>query len=87
MPRYMPWPRFIVAASGLAEILLAAGLCFPESRIISIYALICMLLLFLVVHIYMLTDQKAAAGLPKWLLLLRIPLQFALMYWAFYYVY
>ena len=55
-------------------------------KAISIYGIILMLLLFLMVHIYMLTEKKASAGLPKWILLLRLPLQFGLMYWAFWYL-
>jgi uncharacterized membrane protein len=33
----------------------------------------------------MLTNPKASMGLPKWLLYLRLPLQFLLMYWAYTY--
>ena len=86
MPRYLPWPKFMVATSGLAEILLASGLCFPETRTASIYGIIGMLVLFLQVHIYMLANRKAAAGLPGWLLWLRLPMQLALIYWAYYYL-
>ncbi|MBT8186259.1 MAG: hypothetical protein KJO73_01065, partial [Croceitalea sp.] len=53
---------------------------------ISIYGIILMLLVFLLVHFYMLSSKKAAAGIPKWILILRIPLQFGLIYWAYYYI-
>jgi uncharacterized membrane protein len=45
-----------------------------------------MLTVFLLVHFYMLTGKKEAAGIPKLLLILRIPLQFGLMYWAYFYL-
>ena len=35
---------------------------------------------------FMLQDKKASLKMPKWALILRIPLQFALMYWAYQYV-
>jgi len=82
IPPFLPSPKFLVASSGVMEILLGIGLCFSLTKNISIYSIIAMLALFLLVHFYMLTSKKAAAGLPKWLLILRIPLQFVLMYWA-----
>jgi uncharacterized membrane protein len=86
IPDFLPWRGFIVFTSGIAEILLAMGLCFHASRNISVYGIISMLVLFLIVHFYMLSDRKAAMGLPRWLLYLRIPMQFALMYWAYSYL-
>lgn len=86
MPRYLPYPKLLVVLSGLAEIALGAGLCFSETKNSSVYGIIAMLFIFLLVHFYMLQGKKEAAGIPKWLLILRIPLQFALMYWAYYYL-
>ena len=86
---YAPLPpqhRLLVFSSGVAEIVLGIGLCFEETRNLSIYAIILMLMVFLLVHFYMLSGEKASAGIPKWILILRIPLQFGLMYWAYYYV-
>lgn len=86
MPRYLPAHKSLVYLSGLAEILLGIGLFFPETKNISIYLIILMLLVFLLVHFYMLSSKKAAAGIPRWALLLRIPLQFLLMWWAYFYL-
>lgn len=85
MPRYLPYHKFFVFLSGAVEIVLGIGLCFDVSRRLSIFGIILMLAAFLPVHFYMLSNEKAAAGLPKWALILRIPLQFALMYWAYSY--
>lgn len=84
IPPYLPYPKLLVFASGAAEIILAVGLCFPGSRIVSIYGLIVMLVVYLPIHFYMLSGP-AALRLPKWALILRIPLQFVLIYWAYSY--
>ncbi len=85
MPRYLPMPQLLVFLSGLAEILLGFGLCFAYTKTLSSYGIIVMLGIFLTVHFYMLSGEKEAAGIPRWILLLRIPLQFVLMYWAYSY--
>lgn len=86
MPRYLPNHKALVYLSGAAEIILGVGLCVPELKNYAIYGIIAMLAVFLLVHFYMLSGEKASAGLPKWILILRIPLQFGLMYWAWYYL-
>ena len=86
MPRYLPNHKLLVSLSGIAEIMLGVGLCFPETKNIAISGIIAMLIIFLLVHFYMLSSKKAGAGIPQWILLLRIPLQFGLMYWAYSYL-
>jgi len=86
MPRYLPNHKLLVYLSGLAEIGLGIGLCFATTRAFSIYGIITMLVIFLLVHVYMLSGENASAGIPKWILWLRIPLQFVLMYWAWFYL-
>ncbi|WP_373071977.1 MauE/DoxX family redox-associated membrane protein [Zeaxanthinibacter enoshimensis] len=87
MPRYLPRPLTLVYASGIAEIALGIGLCFPATINYSVYGILLMLTVFLLVHIHMLTGKKAAAGFPVWLLVLRLPVQFLLIYWAYSYLY
>lgn len=86
MPRYLPNHRALVLWSGIAEVFLGATLLFRPTKNFAIYGIIAMLLIFLLVHVYMLTGEKQAAGIPRWILVLRIPLQFALMFWAFSYL-
>ncbi len=86
MPKYLPKHKALVFWSGIAEILLGVGLCFPVLKVISIYGIIAMLIVFLMIHFYMLSGEKASTGIPKWILILRIPLQFGLMYWAWMYL-
>ncbi len=86
MPRYLPKPKLLVTLSGFAEIFLGLGLWFSVTKDISLYGIIGMLLTFLLVHFYMLKGEKEAAGIPRWILILRIPLQFVLIYWAYSYL-
>lgn len=87
MPHYMSNHKFWVNISGVAEIVLGIGLCIPQLKDISIYFIIAMLIVFLVtIHLYMFTSEKAAAGIPKWIIILRVPMQFGLMYWAWMYL-
>ncbi|MCP9201145.1 hypothetical protein MKO06_14600 [Gramella sp. GC03-9] len=86
MPRYLPSHKLLVYLSGLAEIVLGIALCFPETKDLAIYGIILMLLVFLLVHFYMLSSEKAGAGVPKWILVARIPLQFLLIWWAWFYL-
>ena len=86
MPRYLPAHRSLVYLSGLAEIILGIGLIFPETKDVAIYGIILMLIIFLLVHFYMLSSKKAGAGIPKWILIARIPLQFILIWWAWFYL-
>jgi len=86
MPRYLPAHKLLVVLSGISEILLGLGLLFEETREFAIYGIILMLLVFLLVHFYMLSSKKAGAGIPKWALLLRLTLQFVLIWWAFFYL-
>ncbi|WP_029489712.1 DoxX family protein [Aquimarina agarivorans] len=86
MPPYLPQPKALVFWSGVAEILLGLGLIFTPTRVLSIYFIVAMLIVFLPVHIYMLQSEQAAKGVPKWFLWLRLPLQFVLIWWAVFYL-
>lgn len=86
MPRYLPNHKSLIFISGIAEVILGISLCFSITKNLAIWGIIAMLAVFLLVHFYMLSGKKAAAGIPKWILILRIPLQFGLMYWAYWYL-
>lgn len=85
MPRFLPAPKILVYLSGAAEIILGFALFFESLRNIAIIGIVLMLIVFLLVHFNMLRGKKEAAGIPKWILILRIPIQFVLIWWAFYY--
>jgi uncharacterized membrane protein len=85
IPPYFPNPKLLNSISGLVEILLGITLCIPASSQLAAWGIIALLLGVFPTHLYMYTNDKARMGLPKWVLLLRIPLQFGLIYWAFQY--
>lgn len=86
MPRYLPAHKELVYASGATEVILGVGLLFSQTKDVAIFGIIAMLLIFLMVHFYMLSSKKAGAGFPSWALVLRIPLQFFLIWWAYFYL-
>lgn len=86
MPNYLPNHKLLVYLSGFFEIVLGIMICIPVLKNIAISLIIFMLIIFLSVHFYMIYNKKLFIKLPTWLLILRIPMQFVLMYWAYCYV-
>jgi len=84
IPPYLPKPEVLNLLAGVFEIILGLGLFFPNTRSISAIGIILLLLAVFPANIYM--YQKGAKGIPKWALFLRLPLQFALIAWAYMYV-
>lgn len=85
MPPYIPAHSTMVMLSGVAEMVLGFMLMNKNSQEFAAWAIIAMLIVFIPVHIYMLQNEKAAMKMPKWALIIRLPLQFGLIYWAFLY--
>jgi len=85
LPLWLPAHKFLVASSGLAEIILGFGLLYAPTRGLSAWATIAMLSIFLIVHVHMAIGNEAGLGLPKWVLWLRVLLQFALIAWVLTY--
>ena len=85
MPPYIPAHNTMVMVSGLTEMVLGFMIMNKNTQEGAAWGIIAMLIVFIPIHIYMLQNEYAAMKLPKWVLILRIPLQFGLMYWAFLY--
>ncbi|SRR5690606_34973205 len=85
IPSYIPSHSAMVLLSGIAEMILGFMLMNKNTQSEAAWGIIIMLLLFIPVHIFMLQNEKASMKLPKWLLIIRLPLQFVLMYWAYLY--
>ena len=83
MPPWLPAPGLLVAASGVAEIVLGLGLLYTPTRPWAAWGIIAMLAVFLLVHVDMAVRPGASMGLPMWVLYLRIALQGVLMWWAY----
>ena len=85
IPEFMPKPKLMVYLSGIAEIVLAVALLISSLKDWAIIGIVAMLVVFMIVHINMLRGGKHAAGVPMWILILRIPIQAVLVWWAFQY--
>jgi uncharacterized membrane protein len=85
IPPALPAPKLLNIISGLAEILFGILLCIPITTTIGAWGIILLLVAIFPANVYMYTHEKAALGLPKWMRLLRLPLQLALIYWAWLY--
>lgn len=86
MPTFLPAHNFLIYLSGIAEVLLGLGVFFPKIRSLALWGIIAMLIVFLLlVHVNMLFPGNRL-GVPLWILIMRIPLQFFLIYWAYQYL-
>ncbi len=85
MPEYIPNHRAMVLWSGVFEILGGIGIMIPATETFSGYGLILLLIAVMPVHIDMF--RKAIAKKPvslfSLLTLIRIPIQFWIMYWVY----
>lgn len=85
IPPFFSNPKLLNALSGIAEIVLGILLCFKITSFAAAWGLIALLIAVFPANIYMVSNEKAGFGLPKWLLLLRLPMQILLIVWAYQY--
>jgi len=85
MPLWIPAHKLSIFWSGVAEVVLGIGLLFSQTQSWSAWGTILLFIAFLPVHFYMLTSPKFAK-IPRTLLILRLPLQLALIWWAYQFV-
>lgn len=78
VPPYIPWPRAAVLVSGVFELLGAAGLLWGKMRRAAGVGLFVLTLAVTPAHFYML-QYPELFGVPYWALLLRLPIQAALL--------
>ncbi len=87
MPNYIPAHKAMVFWSGVAEILGGIGILIPETRVLAGWGLILLLVAVFPANIDMFVKAWQKNGLNSlysWLTLLRLPLQFVLMYWVYW---
>jgi uncharacterized membrane protein len=75
VPEYLPAHRALVLVSGAAEI--AGGT--------VAWGLVALLVAVMPANVYMVTDHVKFSGLPLWAVWVRLPLQGALVWWAWRY--
>jgi uncharacterized membrane protein len=79
VPPWVPWPRSMVLVSGVFELLGAAGLVWPRSRRAAGWGLFALTIAVTPVHVWMLQRPDLFPAIPYWALVLRLPLQAALL--------
>lgn len=85
IPPALPAPKALNIVSGLAEIIFGIMLCIPATSVWGAWGIIVLLVAVFPANYYMYANDKAALGLPKWVRLIRLPLQLLLIYWAWLY--
>lgn len=78
VPPYISWPRAAVLVSGVFELLGAAGLLWGRTRRAAGIGLFLLTLAVTPAHIYML-QRPELFGVPYWALIVRLPVQVALL--------
>jgi len=86
IPPFFKRKKTVNYLSGFLEIILGIGLLFETTQSISAFGIILLLIAVFPANIYMCMNPKASLGVPKFILYLRLPLQFFLMYWAYLYI-
>ncbi len=86
MPPFLPAKLLLVQLSGFFEIALGVLLIFESTRKWAAVGIILLLIAVFPANIYMYQQGSQKFGFSDWGLLLRLPLQFALMAWAYAYV-
>ncbi len=86
MPKYIPWHEAMVLISGAAEIVGAIGILIPKTRLLAGWGLIILLIVVFPVNIQMAiyAYQQQQWSFKFILYLLRLPLQFVLIYWIYW---
>lgn len=88
MPDWLPAHLTLIYISGVAEILLGAGLWFKSTRRWSAWLIVAMLVVFIPLHVDMIVNPKPQPPrhvvlVPTTLILwIRLVLQFLFIYWA-----
>lgn len=85
-PYLKKWQKPINVIVGIAEILGGIGLLIPATQSAAAWGIILLLIAVFPANINMLINEKANLGMKKWQLWLRLPIQFLLIAWAYWYV-
>jgi uncharacterized membrane protein len=85
MPPFLPAHLFLVYLSGVCEMALGALLAIPKYSTLAAWALIALLVAVFPANIYMAMNTNLFPQFSPMGIWLRLPLQFVLIAWAFWY--
>ena len=83
MPGYIPFPLKMVYLSGIAEIICGVLLLFPQTQVFGAWLSIALLVAVFPANIQMAKSFYLMHHKYFWLTVLRLPLQFILIWWAY----
>lgn len=83
MPRYIPFHLFFVYATGVIEISLGILILIKKYQKKAAWLIVFMLISFLPVHIQMLMDTWISLNVKFIVAVVRLPLQFVLIWWTY----
>ncbi len=86
IPPQLPYPRMLNSVSGSAEIVLGLLLLPRRTRSLAAKGIVALLVAVYPANIYHFLSGGAGMKVPQWALLVRLPLQFVLMAWAWWHV-
>ncbi len=76
MPPFMPAPDVMVALSGVTELLTAVLLLIPRTRFLGAVSSALHLVVFLIVHVFMVVEPERFPAVPLTALWIRLVIQF-----------
>ncbi len=85
MPPYLPWHLFLNYLSGFFEIVLGILLLIPKSQVFAAWSLIALLIAVFPANVFMAMNTELFPNINPILIYLRLPLQFVLIAWAFWF--
>jgi uncharacterized membrane protein len=85
MPPYLPWPSALHLIAGFFEVVLGVMLLTPRFQRLAAWGLIALLLAVYPANIHMAVNWRLYPDLPMILLWIRLPLQFVLIAWAWWF--
>lgn len=86
IPPFIPYKKNVNEIIGFLCALLGVYIFIPIFTEYALWGIICYLIVVLPSNLFMITNDEASLGIPKWILYMRIPLQFVLIYWAYQYL-
>ncbi|WOD40217.1 MauE/DoxX family redox-associated membrane protein [Nodosilinea sp. E11] len=87
VPGFLPAPATLVYLSGVIEILLGLGLLWPPVRQLSAWGLVVLFIAVYPANLNMAINHIPIAGVPDtwWFHAIRLPFQFVLIAWAYWF--
>lgn len=83
MPPFIPWHMAVIYVSGITEILLGILLIPVLTRRVAAWGIIILLVAIFPANINMMLNYLNEKNPSLWITLLRLPLQFVLIWWAY----